>query len=125
MSSPTAPGDRRPSIRQRFRRARVRYARRIASLLEAIRENDPARIEEAVLRLSSSRRAFAPLAFGVGAFALLFDSLKLLVGNWRLLLVQIPPAMWIWLAMFDLKLHVLHGRSFTVLRGPVLIPIAI
>ena len=45
--------------------------------------------------------------------------------NWRLTLVQILPAMWIWLAMFDLKAHVLHGKSFTVLRGPVLIPIGL
>ena len=45
--------------------------------------------------------------------------------NWRLTLVQILPAMWIWLAMLDLKAHVLHGKSFTVLRGPVLIPVAL
>jgi hypothetical protein len=49
----------------------------------------------------------------------------LLVSNWRLTLVQILPAMWIWLAMFDLKAHVLHGKSFHVVRGPVLIPIAL
>jgi len=29
--------------------------------------------------------------------------LKLLVSNWRLTLVQVPPAMWIWLAMYNLK----------------------
>ena len=45
------------------------------------------------------------------------------MSNWRLTLVQLLPAMWIWLAMFDLKAHVLHGQSFTVLRGPILIPI--
>ncbi len=47
------------------------------------------------------------------------------MSNWRLTLVQILPAMWIWLAMFDLKAHVLHGKSFNVLRGPVLIPIGL
>jgi hypothetical protein len=31
--------------------------------------------------------------------------------------------MWIWAAMFDLKAHVLHGKAFHALRGPVLIPI--
>jgi hypothetical protein len=31
--------------------------------------------------------------------------------------------MWIWLAMVDLKAHVLHGKSFHVLTGPVVIPI--
>ena len=91
--------------------------------MRAIEESDEARIEEAVLRLSRSRRAFSPLAFAIGAFALLFDGLRLLVSNWRLTLVQILPAMWIWLAMFDLKAHALHGNSFEVLRGAVLIPI--
>jgi hypothetical protein len=98
---------------------------RVGSLLRAIESSDEARIEEAVLRLSRSRRVFAPLAFAVGAFALLFDGLRLLVSNWRLTLVQILPAVWIWLAMADLKAHVLHGHSFTVLRGPVLIPIVL
>jgi hypothetical protein len=98
---------------------------RIGSLVRAIESSDEARIEEAVLRLSRSRRVFAPLTFAVGAFALLFDGLRLLVSNWRLTLVQILPAVWIWLAMADLKAHVLHGSSFTVLRGPVLIPIGL
>ena len=38
------------------------------------------------------------------------------------LLVQ---AMLIWLALFDLKLHVLHGQTFHAPRGPVLIPIVL
>jgi uncharacterized membrane protein len=98
---------------------------RVGSLIRAIESSDEARIEEAVLRLSRSRRAFAPLAFAIGAFALLFDGLRLLVTNWRLTLVQILPAVWIWVAMTDLKAHVLHGHSFAALRGPVLIPIAL
>jgi hypothetical protein len=96
---------------------------RIRSLVRAIEESDDAKIEEAILRLSRSRRVFAPLAFAMGAFALLFDGLRLLVSNWRLTLVQILPAAWIWLAMADVKAHVLHDNSFNVLRGPVLIPI--
>jgi hypothetical protein len=100
-------------------------ARRIGSLVRAIEENDEARIEEAVLRLSRSKRVFAPLALAVSAFVLLFTGLRLMVSHWRLMLVQILPAMWIWLAMFDLKAHVLHGRSFHVFRGPILIPIGL
>ncbi len=98
---------------------------RTATLVRAIQDNDEARIQEAILRLSRSRRVFAPLAFAVGAFVMLFDGLRLLVTNWRLTVVQILPAMWIWLAMLDLKAHVLHGKSFTVLRGPVLIPVGL
>ena len=98
---------------------------RIGSLVRAIEDNDEARIEAAILRLSSSRRVFSPLAFAISAFVLLFDGLRLLVSNWRLTLVQILPAMWIWLAMFDLKLHVLHGKTLNVIRGPILIPIGL
>jgi hypothetical protein len=99
--------------------------RRIGALVSAIRANDEDQIAAAVLRLSQRRRLFAPLALAVGAFVLLFQGLRLIVTNWRLMLVQILPAMWIWLAMFDLKAHVLHGKSYHVLRGPILIPIGL
>ena len=101
------------------------FSGRVRALVRAIDENDEAKVEEAILRLSRSRRVFAPLAFVISAFVMLFTGLKLLVSNWRLTLVQILPAMWIWLAMFDLKAHTLHGQSFNVLRGPVLIPIGL
>jgi uncharacterized membrane protein len=110
-------------VKQSFRGRLGSLTTRIGALVRAIEESDEARIEEAVLRLSRSRRVFSPLAFAVGAFALLFDGVRLLVSNWRLTLVQLLPAIWIWVAMADLKLHVLHGHSFNVLRGPVLIPI--
>jgi hypothetical protein len=100
-------------------------AARARSLIKAIQQNDEAKIEEAILRLSRSRRIFAPLALAVSAFVLLFDGLRLLVSNWRLTLVTVLPAMWIWLAMFDLKAHVLHGKTFHVIRGPILIPICL
>ncbi len=97
---------------------------RVRALLRAIRSEDD-EITEAFLRLTRSHRALAPLAFTVGAFAMLLQGLRLLLTNWRLLLIQIPPAVWIWAAMFDLKLHVLHGKSFNMIRGPILIPIGI
>jgi hypothetical protein len=52
---------------------------------------------------------------------MLFQGLKLLFTNWRLTLVQIVPAMWIWAAMLDIKVHLLHGKEFHVIRGPILI----
>lgn len=99
------------------------WSGRIRALIRAIEENDEAKVEEAVLRLSRRHRALAPLGLAIGAFAMLFDALKLLISNWRLTLVTVLPAMWIWLAMYDLKAHVLHGKQFNVLRGPVLIPL--
>ena len=53
---------------------------------------------------------------------MLFQGVKLLYTNWRLAVIQIVPAMWIWIAMLDIKLHVLHGKQFHVIRGPLLIP---
>ena len=56
---------------------------------------------------------------------MLFAGVKLLFTNWRLTLIQVLPAMWIWAAMFDLKAHVLHGKSFHVLTGPIVIPLVL
>jgi hypothetical protein len=102
-----------------------RVARRAlaARFIRAIRDSDQATVDEIILRLSRSRRWLAPLALAVGAIAMLLDGVKLLFTNWRLTLIQVLPAMWIWAAMFDLKAHVLRGKAFHVLHGPVLIPI--
>ena len=78
-----------------------------------------------VLRLSRSRRWLAPLALALGAFAMLFEGVKLLFTNWRLTLIQVLPAMWIWAAMYDLKAHVLHGKSFHTLTGPAVTPLVL
>jgi hypothetical protein len=101
------------------------FLRRLRKLVDAIRDDDERAVDELVVRLSRSHRRLAPLAFVVGGFAMVFHGLKLLCTNWRLMLIQILPAMLIWWAMFDLKEHALHGRSFHVLRGPVLIPIVL
>jgi len=101
---------------------RLRIRAGVAGLVDAIRRSDDDAVERAVLQLSATRRWLAPLALIVGAFLMLFQGLKLLVTNWRLTLVQIIPAMWIWVAMLDIKVHVLHTKGFHILRGPVLVP---
>ncbi len=98
---------------------------RLGSLVAAVRDGDEAMVEEGVLRLSRSRRAFAPLALVVGGLGMLLTGLKLLFTNWRLTLVQILPAVVIWAAMYDLRAHVLRGSSLPDVNGPVLIPIVI
>jgi hypothetical protein len=103
-------------LRQTYQSAR----RLLAHAIEVIRNADEGDVEREVLQLSATRRWLAPLAFVVSAFTSLFAGLKLLVTNWRLTLVQLPPALWIWVLMVDLKAHVLHGRDFVQLSGPVL-----
>ena len=89
-------------------------------LSTAIRSGDDAMVERTVLSLSQRSRWLAPLALLVGAFAMLFQGVKLLFTNWHLTLVQILPAMWIWAAMVDLKAHAFHGKEFHILHGPLL-----
>ena len=105
--------------RKSDRRARARQ------LIAALRDSDLTAVDEAVLRLSHSRRWLAPLALAVGAFSMLFVGVKLLITNWRLTLIQVLPAMWIWLAMLDLKAHVFRDKAFHVLLGPAVIPVVL
>jgi uncharacterized membrane protein len=89
------------------------------ALVRAIREGDEGSIESAVVALSRSRRIFAPLVFAVAAFVMLFQGLRLVFSNWRLTLVQVLPAMWIWAAMLDLKAHALKGKEFHTWHGSI------
>lgn len=98
------------------RRKQVRVL--FASLVEGVRHGDDETVEAAVLALSRRSRWLAPLALLVGGFAMLFQGVKTLFTNWRLTIVQILPAMWIWIAMLDLKAHVLHGKGFHHWKSP-------
>jgi len=101
----------------------------ILALLErmvvAIRDGDDTQVESVILSLSQRSRLLAPLTLVVGAFAMLFQGVKLLFTNWRLTLVQVIPAMVIWVAMLDLKIHLVRGRHLERVLGPVLIPIVL
>jgi hypothetical protein len=88
------------------------------ALVDAIQSGDESAVEAAVVALSRSRRIFAPLVFAIGAFVMLFQGLRLVFVNWRLTLVQILPAMWIWVAFLDLKLHVIKGKDFHIWSAP-------
>jgi hypothetical protein len=104
---------------------RAVLARHGRALVDAIRRSDEAAVEAAVIELSRSRRAFAPLVFAVGAFVMLFQGLRLLFSNWRLTLIQVLPAMWIWLALLDLKAHVFKGQGFESWHGPVVVVLVV
>jgi hypothetical protein len=94
-------------------------ARQGRALVRAIREGDEAQIEAAVVALSRSRRIFAPLVFAVAAVVMLFQGVRLLFSNWRLTLVQVLPAMWIWVVLLDLKAHAFRGKEFHTWHGGV------
>jgi hypothetical protein len=78
----------------------------------AVAAADSFAIESAARRLGDSRRYLAPVAWAAGALVLVVRGIKVLVLNWRLTLVEILPAGWIWLVMYDLKQHALRGAAF-------------
>jgi hypothetical protein len=95
----------------------------LGRLIREIGRGNDAEVQEVVLQLSRRNRLLAPLTLAVGAIGMLYEGVRLLFSNWRLMLIQLLPAMLIWLGMFDLKVHLLHGKSFHVIEGLVLIPI--
>ena len=90
-------------------------------LLDGVMSGDEADIARAIEELSRSRRYLAPLAYAVGGVAMLLGGVRLLFSNWRLTLIQVLPAIWIWLAMYNLRAHLLHGREFRDLEGPFVV----
>jgi hypothetical protein len=108
----------------RARRLTGPVVERLRWFVDALQRNDEPMVEE-ILRISRSRRLFAPLAYTVGAFAMLFKGLRRLLANWRLIPVEILPAVWLWLAMYDLRLHALRGSSFHSAHEAELVPIAL
>ena len=102
-------------------RRRLRW-RALAHAVGAVRSTDPANVESALKDLGGKRRWLAPLVYAAGTVAVVFDGVLLLLRNWRLTLLQLFPAMWIWIMTWNLKHHFASKPTFST--GAV-IPIAI
>jgi hypothetical protein len=71
--------------------------------VRAVADADPGYIEATLLELGASRRYLAPVAWAAGTLVLVVRGARLLVSNWRLALIELVPAAWVWLVMWDLK----------------------
>ena len=80
-------------------------------IVDGLLHADPAAVERAMRELGGTRRLLAPLAFVAGTLALVIVGIKPLIKNWRLTLVEVLPAAWVWLAMWNLKSHLLDQRG--------------
>lgn len=105
------------------RRRREIRLKKVWQLARAVADAEPGKIESAARQFGESRPYLAPVAWAAGTIVLLIRGVKLLVLNWRLSLIQLVPAIWIWLAMWDLKQHTLRGAPFrqVTLGGVVLV----
>lgn len=89
----------------RVERYAARLWRGVNRLLEVVRavvDTDPDQIETAARRLGSTRRYLAPVAWIAGMLVLVVRGIGLLLSNWRLLVLELVPATWVWLIMWDL-----------------------
>jgi hypothetical protein len=106
--APSAPPD------VRGMRARLRQ---LVGLAREVGNADAAKIEASARELGESRRYLAPVAWAAGALVLAVRGIKLLILNWRLSLIELVPAVWVWVVMWDLKNHTLRGAPFRQLTA--------
>ncbi len=107
--------------RRRGLRAAVKEVRELAA---ALPDGERA-VLQTVDRLAHSRRWLAPLALTVGGFEMLFAGLRLLISNWRLIVIQLLPAIVVWAAMYDLRARFLRRTPKFHPGTEVLLPIAL
>jgi hypothetical protein len=107
-----------PPGRRTRRRGRWRA---LAGVVAAVRSADPATVESALGDLGARRRWLAPLAYVAGTVAVVFDGVLLLIRHWRLTLLQLFPAFWIWAMTLNMKNHLVSkpsvSTSFAVLAA--------
>jgi hypothetical protein len=78
-----------------------------------VHSTDPASVEAALKDLGGSRRWLAPLVYAAGTVAVVFDGVLLLLRNWRLTLLQLFPAAWIWAMTWNMKSHLFSKPTFS------------
>lgn len=83
--------------------------------VQAARRLDSASVQEELQRMGQRRRWLAPLTYAAATIALVFDGVLILLRNWRLLLLQLVPAAWIWVMTRELKAHVFAGHDLPTL----------
>ena len=99
--------------------------RRVAPVAQAVGRGDEAEILAILTELTRAHPRLAALTWAFGGIAMLLAGLRVLFENWRLTLVQVLPAMWVWAAMYDLRLHLLQEDTAPELKGAVLVPVVV
>jgi hypothetical protein len=86
-------------------------APRAAGTRGAVRATDPARAQEIISELSGRSRWLTPLAYIAGTLAVVFDGIALLLKSWRLTLLQLVPAAWIYAMTWNIRSHLFAHRN--------------
>jgi hypothetical protein len=100
----------------------ARSARRIA--LDAGSMSDE-QLLEAFGQLRLGRLLAGPLSFAAGTVVVVAHGVLLLVSNWRLVLLELLPAVWLAAVLWDWRFHVLQGHEPVLLGGWVAVVVAV
>ncbi len=88
---------------------RRRWATVVAAI-KAVRATDPDRVRELAAQFGGRSRWLTPLAYAAGTLAIVFDGVVLLLHEWRLILLQIVSAAWLWAAAWNLRSHIFDQK---------------
>lgn len=105
------PGD--GADRRRLRRS-VDAARRVVVDAGAMSDEE---LLATLGQLRVGRVLAGPLRFFAGAVLLVLHGVLLLIGNWRLLLLELVPAIWIAAVLWDWRFHVVEGNELVEVHG--------
>ena len=81
--------------------------------LQSLSEDDLRR----ALRSHSTNPVFRVLALVTGTLLLMLRGVLLLVANWRLIILELVPALWLAVVLWDLRYHVVAGHALVVPTG--------
>jgi hypothetical protein len=106
-------GVRRAAARARWRR-RAEAARRIVLHARSMSDDE---LLATIAELKVGHLLAGPLAFAAGAVLLVVHAVLLLFTNWRLIAVELLPAIWLATVLWDWRFHVLYGNELAELHG--------
>jgi hypothetical protein len=94
--------------------------------VRGVSEVDPGVVEDELQRLGSRRRWLAPLVYAAGTVAVVFRGVLFLLQNWRVLLLQVVPAAWLWLMTWNVKTHLFSREALPLdYRAPLAIGVIV
>jgi hypothetical protein len=100
-------------------------AAQLAILRRAATASDPGDIARQLQRAGARNRVLLPLAFAGHALESVVHGVLLIVRNWRLMLVELVPAVWIGAITWNWRAHVSGRMELVQVHGTVALAIAV
>lgn len=90
---------------------------RVRTTVDGIREQAPTDLRATIAALGERHVLLRPFVLVADVMVLMVEGMLLLARNWRLVLLELVPAVWLATVLWDWRSHVLHGQSLVVVHG--------